>query len=1064
MGRNRSFDAMVRSHWRTTASGSGRPSVQAEQGAAALPSLTISLSDYNYFNQRLQKDNWQMDFEEYEREARAKYVALATTVAAILTAAIGAEAGYRLQQVKERAKQPASLRKKLEQRGIAATTTLENDIKDLAGCRVIFYTNSDVTRFISSGIIHQNFEVLEVKLHHPKHTADDSSELYISNHYLVRLRPERVALPEYARFAGMKCEIQIQTILNHAWAEMAHDTIYKAPTLGDFGGKAFDDIKSRMQKVARRYLVPAGYEFQKIANDFQRLIDGKALFDGDALEAIVEAVDNNDRAGAIEKFADNVLPLYDDLHTVYPDVVSRLIVAADRARAIAPVEIETPYGALPAKTYKDIVKAISDILTRYRYLDVEATFNAVCKLYGWTESENERKPLLELGKVMAKHQLHVWRQHGPIVQVILTEQIGLLCDDERRSLGHLIITMLGEVLGTEVNSTTNSSTTVTFHRGVVVASDALRDVRAKAIDLLKHQFALAESDKGRRAVLLELQAATRTPISSNYDNALAHLVMNNTRTIIEFQTEIAPTMSHQLMQATEDWVLHVYWRYSDLPESTRNDPKILTECECVLGAALAFRDVANANPDFVIYKTLVGFNSVFAPDWKDKEFHYRQSKAYRAVQVDTLLASIQKGDMDVWFDRINRYARTESNDAATFPIFGNFVDRLVEAQPLIFISNLDQMEAPLANFLPSILAGLERSAERPKALAQIDAWLHAGKHLRPIAWYLRFADPFDESLLRRVLDSAIQHGDKDAVRNVLVAAVTQFAAHPGTLIEKVFIPSLRNLNEAGDISWVCMSWFSWYESPIIRALSESQASIVLDALIPFPKLDDGADHIVAAIAERWPRIVLDFFGGRQTLAQIGAAPARYDAIPFSLDQFQTSLAAAPDLVLQAARTWFDAFPQYFAYDGGKLLASVFLNLSHGLDARLATLIAGGNEKDLAFVLGILKAFEGKACVYEHVRTIVAALSSESELLSEAHSVLRESGVISGEFGFAELHTKRKTMLEPWLADPSENIRKFASQHIRELDLSIAAETRSAEASIAMRKLEHGEELDGGEER
>lgn len=55
----------------------------------------------------------------------------------------------------------------------------------------------------------------------------------------------------------MKCEIQIQTILNHAWAEMAHDTIYKAPILGNFGGKAFDDIESRMRKIARKYLVPA---------------------------------------------------------------------------------------------------------------------------------------------------------------------------------------------------------------------------------------------------------------------------------------------------------------------------------------------------------------------------------------------------------------------------------------------------------------------------------------------------------------------------------------------------------------------------------------------------------------------------------------------------------------------------------------------------------------------------------------------------------------------------------------------------------------------------------------
>lgn len=318
-----------------------------------------------------------MDFDGYEREGRAEYAALATTVSAILKAAIGAEDGYRLQQVKERAKQPASLRRKLEQRGIATTATLENDVKDLAGCRIIFYTNGDVTRFIKSGIIDQNFEVIDVKLHHPGRAVEDAAELYISNHYIVRLRPERIALPEYVRFAGMRCEIQIQTILNHAWAEMAHDTIYHAPALGDFGGKAFDSIKIRMQKVARKYLLPAGYEFQKIASDFQRLVEGKALFDSDALEAIVEAADNNVRAEALETFAENVLPLYDDLQTVYPEVITKLVAAADRARVTPPVVIETPYGTLPAKSYSDIVKAIADILTRYRYLDVDATFGAL---------------------------------------------------------------------------------------------------------------------------------------------------------------------------------------------------------------------------------------------------------------------------------------------------------------------------------------------------------------------------------------------------------------------------------------------------------------------------------------------------------------------------------------------------------------------------------------------------------------------------------------------------------------------------------------------------------------
>jgi ppGpp synthetase/RelA/SpoT-type nucleotidyltranferase len=198
-----------------------------------------------------------MNIEQYERDGQIAYGAFARIVAAILNAAIGRENGYRLQQVTERAKQPASLKKKLALQQIVDTQTLEDAIKDLAGCRIVFYTNSDVTRFINSGIVDQNFVVLERKIHHPRRVVDDASDLYISNHYVVQLSPERASLPEYSQFAELRCEVQVQTILNHAWAEMAHDTIYKPPVLENFGTQQIEAIKHRMQKVARKYLAPA---------------------------------------------------------------------------------------------------------------------------------------------------------------------------------------------------------------------------------------------------------------------------------------------------------------------------------------------------------------------------------------------------------------------------------------------------------------------------------------------------------------------------------------------------------------------------------------------------------------------------------------------------------------------------------------------------------------------------------------------------------------------------------------------------------------------------------------
>lgn len=1000
-----------------------------------------------------------MNFEEYERKGLAAYESLAETIAGILAAAIDREGGYRLQQVTKRAKSPASLHKKLLNQQIEGTSILETEIKDLAGCRLVFYTNSDVTRFINSGVIEQNFEILEVKLHHPRRDAEDVNNLYISNHYLVALRQERLALPEYASFRDMRCEVQVQTILNHAWAEMAHDTIYKPPDLGNFGARQFGSIKTRLHKVARKYLLPAGYEFQQIAYDFNRLVEGKTLFDGDALEAIVQAPDNNARAKALETFSESVLPFYDDLKSVYPHVVERLIAAADVARTTQPIAIETPYGEIPAKTFTDIVSAIAKLLTSYRYVDIEATFYALKTLFGWTSDEAQRKPLIALGTSLAKHNLQVWREYGPAAQAALVEGIHHLGDDERRGLARLLTAMLREVLGAEVTGTTNTSNAVTFHRGTVLPSDALRDVRKKSIDLLKHQFALSENEAERREVLLALQAATRPAMGAGYSNALARLVMDDTCAIISFEAEIAPTLSLGLRQTTETRVHRNYRMYVSLPEEMREDESLVAGQANVKAAAFAFRDAVNANAEFVDFKTLVGFDCVYSPAWEDYTFQHAEAEAYRTQQVAALLASVNADSAEEWFDKLSRYARTESNDAATFPVFGRFLAKLAEEQPAIVSGYIDKLDGPLASFMPAMLTGLFASAERENVLARVDGWLEAGRFVDDITWYCRSADPFDERLLQRAAQIALRNGNAQAVCNALLACADQYDKHPGTLIERVFLPALRHLSATQDFRWIRMPWVSWLNKSIIEALDQDQAEVVLEALLRYPDLEDAPEYIAGSIAKKWPTLVIDFLGRRQAFKQTEQAPTDFDAIPFSIYGLQAPLAAVPDLMLAGARQWFDTDSLHFPFDGGRLLASVFPNLANGLGERLAQLIADGNEEDHTFALSVLSAFEGKEFIYEHVRSIVAVVDVDSPLVKKAMEVLQESGVVMGEFGFAELNAQRKALLEPWLRDESEKVRAFANSQIRYLEQRIAAEVRAAEASIALRRLNYGEELD-----
>src|SRR5258708_29406548 len=79
-----------------------------------------------------------MDFETYARSKFTDYAAFAETVGTILKAALGNHPDeFRLQQLQHRAKEPDSLLKELQARCVEATQTLEDEIKDLAGCRLV---------------------------------------------------------------------------------------------------------------------------------------------------------------------------------------------------------------------------------------------------------------------------------------------------------------------------------------------------------------------------------------------------------------------------------------------------------------------------------------------------------------------------------------------------------------------------------------------------------------------------------------------------------------------------------------------------------------------------------------------------------------------------------------------------------------------------------------------------------------------------------------------------------------------------------------------------------------
>lgn len=98
---------------------------------------------------------------------------------------------------------------------------------DLLGLRIITYfrdTVDDVAR-----LIEREFAIDQENSIDKRAVLDPDQFGYLSLHYVAQLSPGRAALPEYEKYGHVKFEIQVRSVLQHAWAEIEHDLGYKSP-------------------------------------------------------------------------------------------------------------------------------------------------------------------------------------------------------------------------------------------------------------------------------------------------------------------------------------------------------------------------------------------------------------------------------------------------------------------------------------------------------------------------------------------------------------------------------------------------------------------------------------------------------------------------------------------------------------------------------------------------------------------------------------------------------------------------------------------------------------------
>ncbi|THD34445.1 MAG: hypothetical protein E7773_14750 [Sphingomonas sp.] len=994
-----------------------------------------------------------MTFEDYRRDGRTQYQALVESAQHILRQAL-VHAGLSAHSVTGRAKDVESLRKKLADRSIPLDQPMD-EIKDLAGCRIVFLTNSQVDAFNRTGALHENFEVVSVNVHHPVPGTDTETKLFDSTNYLVRLKPERLALVEYRAFDGIEIEIQVQTLLNHAWAEMGHDTIYKEPKLVHLGAARMTRIGERMNKVMQDHLVPAGHDFDKIARDFHRLLEADGAADA-TLATIRDSADINQLDEALETFVDLVLPHYDEPAAEFSRHLEMFVGTVERARDLPITPIQTQFGDYPGKSALDAARHVARLIRSHRYWEPDRTFHALVRLYVGAGDEDERKLWVEAAGELAQHNLDVWQRFGPVAQRVVLDELRRLGSGDARAARPLLVAMLAKVLSADLEGATWRSDSVTIHQGSVLATDDLRAVRGEAIDWLERWLDEAEDDVTRLSVLQALGRADAAPMHIGEEGSLMQMLLEDGTRVARLVLARVSEWGLELRRGREVDALHTHYRFLGLRSDLAQQPELVTAQQGLLAALLAIRDTLAEDADYVLYKTLVGHDTVRPDAWDGDHFDFEATDLWRRARFPEIIEGVSAATRSDWMAKIDRYVDAAGNDGGHFAPMREFLGLLAEYRPDVAVCMLGEVSQQRAAFGAAMLGGLDRAGRGGDVLEIVDGWIRSGTLLPAVGDYLQMRPCADLKRLREFTEKAVSVADaRSAIAAATVAAVWYQREPDEALIETVLMPVVRFAIERAIPEWISQFWTPG-DAGIVRDLNEDRSSELLASFVGAAEIDYRAVRLLIAVGRRFPKLIIDFYGNRIT-RELGEAAGRFEPIPFHSHDIGTTLSPHAGLLVPAAREWYRAMPRLHEYRGGRLIHHVFPELPVEVAELLSGLAREGDEDDLKFVLKTLAPYEGTAQIYPVCMDVVARLEPGDKMLDRVTAVLGETGVVSGEFGFVEVHAARRELIGRYQDDTRDRVRQFARDRVRELTQHMAWEQRRAGRDVAQRRRDWNEE-------
>lgn len=964
----------------------------------------------------LSEDKISVFLEQY-KGCQPTYKDYANTIKFILETLL-ANNSFHYQVVSARDKEAESLEQKLRDNPKLQNLHGLAELDDLAGCRVIFYLDSDMQRFIEH--IYKEFSVIK---NIPKFSPDD----YNAHHLVVHLNKDRLNLTEYSKFTGLRCEIQLTTVLYHAWSEMAHDITYKSrKELSDFDQPAFESLKKQFSDVMQNHIRQASYSFEFIYKQSQKLQEGKRIFDIQFLEGIPKTTSNNElyeNLSLLHKYVQE----FGDKTPKEIDIISIVENAIKKAKDSAPQPIKTAIGDLEGRHYADIVTVCLDILSELKYLHTDKIFNLLIQL-SISHDPSARKKALEILGKLASYNLHVLQKIGYSPQLFVLDQIDKWDNAKIINRFDVVTEIASQLLKPSFEGTSMSDyKTFTLHYGPLPVNNDLKNIRTRTIDLLKRLYHDMKEITQWIRILQVLHDASRTPHQGNYGDDLLQMIVENTNMLIEFYSEVLPTAENEIIKDIEEQSQFFARRgLNDKADSLRAN--------------------ISSNKEYEIYRILVGYDYRFSA-----ELDVEETEKLRKEKLQEMIDSINKSTFDDWQRKILLIIKNYSVGWGEFQYFNMFLFEIGKQKTDFALVLLHQNEKELEPFLIHLIAGLWKGESSKNAKDILKKWIDANRRLSISAALFEYVEEIDTSLLKDIYKRASENNDVDTLGRIVSAIARNYPKYPKfTNLKNVFVGAIRKLAELKNFHWISGVWFR--KSSLLDALTEKDFDAVLDSLIFAPDIDYHAEEMLSPVAEKYPKRLIQFFRKRVSKRLYKQEGERYDAIPFSLHIINKPLQKHANIIVREIGSWFAEKDWLFQWEASHFLQAIFPAFNKSLESEMISLVKKGEARNAKIVISLFRAYKGEPFLHGVCKEFIKRYRSD-KYVKEMFIVLSQTGVVTGEYGFVEAYKAKRQEIQDWKKEKNKRLQDFVKKYEAYLNKRISYEQKRANEDVELRKRE-----------